>query len=441
MNISMIGTGYVGLVTGACLANAGHTVHCLDHDKDKVAKLHKGIMPIYEPGLEDLVKSNIERGTLHISTDAKSVIEFGDIIFIAVGTPPDEDGSADLQHVLSVATKIGEHMNGDKVIVTKSTVPVGTADKVENVIQSILSSRGSKHRFSICSNPEFLKEGSAVDDFNKPDRIIVGIRDGDTLAESAITECYAPFSRTREKLIFMDIRSSELTKYAANAMLATKISFINELSRIAEQVGADIESVRKGIGSDTRIGYQFIYAGAGYGGSCFPKDVQALIQTANQNNVDPELLKSVESVNESQKRLLYTKLEESLDGKMKDKCIAVWGLAFKPNTDDMRNAVSLVLIPEILSNGGTVRGFDPIATEQAQELLSKEQGFTLCPDRHDALNDADALVICTEWSEFKVLDFSDIKSRMRTPIIIDGRNIVDREKAIEAGFDYKGIGR
>lgn len=437
----MIGTGYVGLVTGTCFANAGHNVYCLDNDEQKIKKLKKGIMTIYEPRLEKLVSENIQKGTLHISNDTKKVVEMCDTIFIAVGTPPDEDGSADLKHVLEVAKNVGKYMNGDKVVVTKSTVPVGTADKVEETIIGVIKKRKMKYKVSVCSNPEFLKEGCAVDDFNKPDRIIVGTRDGDEKAKNTMIECYAPFSRNREKIIFMDVRSSELTKYAANAMLATKISFINEIARIAEKMGADIESVRSGIGSDTRIGYQFIYAGAGYGGSCFPKDVQALIQTANKKGINTQLLNAVEQVNEEQKKMLFQKLQKNIKGEIKNKSIAVWGLAFKPNTDDMRNAVSIILINEIIKNNGNVRGFDPIAAEEAKKIFGKNKNFKLCEERYETINNADALVICTEWNEFRIIDFETLKKKMNNPLIIDGRNIVDKKKARENGVKYIGIGR
>jgi len=439
MNITMIGTGYVGLVTGTCFANVGHNVWCLDNDVEKITNLQNGIIPIFEPGLESLVKTNLERGTLQVSTDAKKLIQSAEVIFIAVGTPPDEDGKADLQYVLTVARQIGEHMNGPKIIVDKSTVPVGTADKVADTIAKALKERGADHEFVVCSNPEFLKEGSAVDDFNKPDRIIIGT--DSPKAEAVMRECYAPFSRNHDKLIFMDVRSAELTKYAANAMLATKISFINEMSQIAEKVGADIEKVRIGIGSDPRIGYNFIYPGAGYGGSCFPKDVQALARTANEVGVSPHLLNAVEQVNESQKRTLFTKLNAAFDSDIKGKRIGIWGLAFKPNTDDMRNAPSLVLIDSILNAGGSITAFDPVAMSEANRVIGEVDGFQTVASKEEAVDGADALVICTEWNEFRILNFDGLKEALNMPIIVDGRNVIEPESARKNGFVYFGIGR
>ena len=439
MNIVMIGTGYVGLVTGACLANVGHTVCCLDTDAEKIENLRRGIIPIFEPGLEPLVTTNYEKGSLTFSTSPEDVIDQADIIFIAVGTPPDEDGSADLKYVLEVARTIGRLITSPKVIVDKSTVPVGTADKVRTAVQQELDNRGLDLSFDVCSNPEFLKEGSAVEDFNKPARIIVGT--DSVVAEEAMRECYAPFSRNRDKLIFMDIRSAELTKYAANAMLATKISFINEMSRIAEKVGADIERVRIGIGSDPRIGYDFIYPGAGYGGSCFPKDVQALARTAQDVGIEAHLLNAVEQVNNEQKETLFAKLATEFDGDLKGKTIAVWGLAFKPNTDDMRCAPSRVLIESLSDAGAKIRAFDPVAMEEANRIFGGLSEFETTESKEEALDGSDALVICTEWNEFRVLDFALLKEKLSQPLVIDGRNVSDPEIAVRHGFTYIGVGR
>ncbi len=439
MKIAIVGTGYVGLVTGACFANVGHHVCCIDTDADKVAQIQAGNIPIYEPGLTDIVKTNLQRGLLEVTTEPEAAIREAELIFIAVGTPPDEDGSADLQYVLAVARTIGEQLNESKIVVNKSTVPVGTADKVRDVIAKVLEERGADIDFHVCSNPEFLKEGNAVEDFQRPDRIIVGT-DSEFVAEK-MRECYAPFNRNHDRLMVMDVRSSELSKYAANAMLATKISFINEMANIAERVGADIEKVRIGIGSDPRIGYHFIYPGAGYGGSCFPKDVQALAKIAHDAGIQPTLLEAVEAVNENQKGTLFRKLSEALDGELKGRRIAVWGLAFKPNTDDMRAAPSRVLIEELLDSGALVQAFDPVAGEEATRLFGDRAGFQLNANKEDAVKGVDGLVICTEWSEFRIVDFDWLKQVMATPLIVDGRNILDAASASRVGFHYHSIGR
>jgi len=439
MKIAIVGTGYVGLVTGACFADVGHTVCCIDNDAEKVAALNKGKIPIYEPGLEDLVKTNLERGMLTVTTEPKQAIEDAEIIFIAVGTPPDEDGSADLQYVLAVAKTIGTLMNEPKIIVNKSTVPVGTADLVRDVVADRLTHRGVDLEFHVCSNPEFLKEGNAVEDFQKPDRIILGT-DSDHVCER-MRECYAPFNRNHDRLMVMDVRSSELTKYAANAMLATKISFINEIANIAERVGADIEKVRVGIGSDPRIGYHFIYPGAGYGGSCFPKDVQALARTARESGVEPTLLDAVERVNERQKTTLFTKLSAAFDGNLDGKHIAIWGLAFKPKTDDMRAAPSRILIEALLDVNAQILAFDPEAAKEAERLYGGKANFELSSSAEAAAANADALVICTEWPEFRVVDFEGLKAVMKHPLIIDGRNILDPALARKSGFAYLSVGR
>lgn len=402
MNITVFGTGYVGLVTGTCLAEAGHHVICVDVDEQKIARLNQGIIPIYEPGLEAMVRHNGEDGRLKFTTDAAQAVQFGNLQFIAVGTPADEDGSADLQYVLNVAETIAQHMNGYKVVIDKSTVPVGTAEKVRDTIAATLSSLGKDYAFDVCSNPEFLKEGAAIEDFTRGARIVVGT--DSPHVEKLMRECYAPYNRNHEKMLFMDVRSAELTKYAANAMLATKISFMNEIANLAERLGADIEQVRQGIGSDPRIGYHFIYPGCGYGGSCFPKDVQALARTAGLAGYSAELLKAVESVNERQKQTLFTKLSNALDGQLRGKTIAVWGLAFKPNTDDMREAPSRVLMEALWEAGAQVRAFDPKAMEEAARIYGSREDLTLCKRMEDTVIDADALVICTEWQQFRAVD-------------------------------------
>jgi UDPglucose 6-dehydrogenase len=439
VKITVFGTGYVGLVTGACLADAGHEVTCVDVDQAKVDGLKRGIIPIYEPGLEPIVIENHRAGRLHFTTDAAEAVKFGEVQFIAVGTPPDEDGSADLRYVLTVARTIAEHMNAPKIVVDKSTVPVGTADKVTAAIAEVLASRSSDIPYEVCSNPEFLKEGSAIEDFTKGARIVVGTQSDWVI--NRMRECYAPYNRNHEKLMFMDVRSAELTKYAANAMLATKISFMNELSNLAERLGADIENVRKGIGSDPRIGYHFIYPGCGYGGSCFPKDVQALAKTAAEVDYDAELLKAVESVNLRQKTTLFTKLNNAFDGDLKGRTIAVWGLSFKPNTDDMREAPSRTLMESIWAAGGKVKAFDPEAMEETHRIYGERDDLTLVDDREAAVEGADALVICTEWKNFRAVDFAWLKEQLSAPVVVDGRNLYDPKQVREAGLIYFAVGR
>jgi UDPglucose 6-dehydrogenase len=439
MNITIFGTGYVGLVTGACLAGVGHSVLCVDIDEDKIAGLRDGKIPIYEPGLEAIVIDNFGAGRLDFTTSISDGVEHGLFQFIAVGTPPDEDGSADLQHVLAVATSIGQHMHDYKIIVDKSTVPVGTADRVRQTTQAELQRRGLKLDFDVVSNPEFLKEGAAVNDFMKPDRIIIGTDNPRTT--ELLKEMYAPFNRNHDRIIAMDIRSAELTKYAANAMLATKISFMNELANMAEQLGADIEQVRQGIGADPRIGYQFIYPGCGYGGSCFPKDVQALERTARQIDYDAELLRAVEGVNNRQKHVLFQKIHRHFNGELADKTIGLWGLAFKPNTDDMREAPSRQLMEALWQAGAKVQAYDPEATDEARRLYGENDGLTLFDGAMDALQDADALAIVTEWNEFRSPDFDEIKSLLKSAVIFDGRNLYDPELLASKGFEYYAIGR
>jgi len=439
MKVSIFGTGYVGLVTGACLADVGHDVICVDVDDTKVAKLNQGEIPIYEPGLESIVSSNFKAGNLRFTTNAEEAIQYAQIQFIAVGTPPDEDGSADLQYVLKVAETIASYMTDEKIVIDKSTVPVGTADKVTAKMQEVLDGRGLDLSFDVVSNPEFLKEGAAVGDFMKPDRIVVGISQEES--KGPMRELYAPFNRNHDKVMFMDVRSAELTKYAANAMLATKISFMNEMSRLAELLGADIESVRLGIGSDPRIGYQFIYPGAGYGGSCFPKDVQALTQIAASVGYEAELVQAVENVNNRQKQCLFEKLNTYFEGAIKGKTIAVWGLAFKPDTDDMREAPSRVLMESIWAAGGIVKAFDPEAKEECHRIYGDRDDLTLVDSKDAALDNSDALVICTEWKAFRAIDYAAIKNKLLTPVIIDGRNLYDPEIVRSYGLDYLSIGR
>ncbi|MCY4045982.1 MAG: UDP-glucose/GDP-mannose dehydrogenase family protein [Cellvibrionales bacterium] len=439
MKVTVFGSGYVGLVTGACLADVGNHVVCVDIDEAKVASLTRGEVPIYEPGLDRLILENQNHGHLSFTTDAKSAIEHGDIIFIAVGTPPQEDGSADLQYVLAVAATIGQHMDDYKVIVGKSTVPVGTCDKIERKVAEELAKRQSDLTFSVVSNPEFLKEGSAIEDFLKPDRIVVGTTD--EKAKSMMGELYAPFNRKHNRVLFMDRRSSELTKYAANAMLATKISFINEISNIAERVGADIEQVRHGIGSDPRIGYQFIYPGCGYGGSCFPKDVKALRQTALTYDYQANLLDAVENVNAKQKENLFGKVMNFYKGDLQGKTFALWGLSFKPQTDDMREASSLVLMDALFAAGAKVQAYDPAAMEVTQSLYPDQPLLTLTGTKEAALRGAEALIICTEWKNFRSPDFSLIQSQIADKVIFDGRNLYDPETLADKGIKYFGIGR
>jgi UDPglucose 6-dehydrogenase len=436
VKLTVFGSGYVGLVTGACLAEVGNKVMCVDVDPAKIDLLNSGGVPIYEPGLAEMVQRNREAGRLLFTTDATEGVGFGRIQFIAVGTPPDEDGSADLQYVLAVARSIAEHMTDFKIIVDKSTVPVGTGDKVAAQIRETLAKRGADIDFDVVSNPEFLKEGAAISDFMKPDRIVVGTENPRSI--DAMRALYGPFNRNHERLLFMDIRSAELTKYAANAMLATKISFMNELSNLAEILEADIEKVRIGIGSDPRIGFQFIYPGCGYGGSCFPKDVQALERTALGVGYEPQLLNAVEAVNNRQKELLFAKISSFFDGDLSGKTIALWGLAFKPNTDDMREAPSVELIHLLQSEGARVRAYDPVAMVNADLYLSD---VILCQDAYEVAEGTDALVIVTEWNEFKHLSLPRLKEAMRQPVVVDGRNIYDPEQMRALGFTYRGMGR
>jgi len=437
MNISIVGTGYVGLVSGACLAETGAVVNCIDVNQSKIDSLNEGIMPIYEPGLEDLVKRNVQKERLFFKTKLSEVVNESDAIFIAVGTPPDEDGSADLKYVLGVAREIGSNLNNYTVVVTKSTVPVGTAKKVKDAIQEELDKRGVKVEFDVASNPEFLKEGNAVDDFLKPDRIVIGVET--ETAEKVLKRLYKPFVLNNHPIIVMDITSSEMTKYVANAMLATKISFINEVANLCEIVGADINLVRKGIGSDTRIGYKFLYPGVGYGGSCFPKDVQALIKTAKSYNYSLNILQAVEDANDFQKTVLFDKIDKHFEGKLNGKTIAIWGLSFKPETDDMREAPSLVLIKSLLEHGVTINAYDPIAMHETQRIMGDKIKY--CKDMYEALIGADALAVVTEWSEFRLPNFKVMERLMNEKILFDGRNIFDLEQIEEFGFVYYSIGR
>ncbi len=439
MKVTIFGSGYVGLVTGVCLAEVGNHVVCVDVDQGKIDMLNRGEMPIYEPGLKELVLKNVAEKRIEFTTDQARGVEHGVLQFIAVGTPPDEDGSADLQYVLAVAESIGRHMNEYRVIVDKSTVPVGTADKVRERVARVLADRGVEIAFDVVSNPEFLKEGAAIEDFMKPDRIVVGT-DSERAAE-LLQELYAPFNRNHERLIQMDIRSAELTKYAANAMLATKISFMNELSNLAERLGADIEKVRVGIGSDPRIGYHFIYPGCGYGGSCFPKDVQALERTASEAGYTAELLQAVERVNYRQKRVIPAKIERHYNGELAGKTFAVWGLAFKPRTDDMREASSRTLMEWLWEKGARVRAFDPEAMGEARRIYGERADLVLCGSPEEALEGADALVIMTEWNVFRSPDFATIRAALTEPVIFDGRNLYDPEHLLEQGFRYYAIGR
>ena len=442
MKVSIFGTGYVGLVTGACLSHSGHDVTCVDVDKQKVEKLLSGHIPIYEPGLETIVKESVASGRLNFTTDAQKAVEHSEIIFIAVGTPPDEDGAADLQYVIQVADTVGQYMPDYRVVINKSTVPVGSGDRVKEAIAKALQKRKANINFDVASNPEFLKEGAAVSDFMKPDRIIVGT-DSDTVREK-MQELYAPFNRNRDRLMFMDVRSAELTKYAANAMLATKISFMNELSGIADQLGADVELVRLGIGSDPRIGYSFIYPGCGYGGSCFPKDVKALVRTARSVGEQAQLLNAVEEVNDKQKSVLVTKSLDVLGGAIKGATVAIWGLAFKPNTDDMREAPSRTLMEALWKEGAIVSAYDPEAREETQRIYEDEianKHLTLHDDPYAALERADILVICTEWAAFRSPDWAKLKQLLKRPVIIDGRNMYDPQLVAKQGFEYRSIGR
>lgn len=451
MKITIIGTGYVGLVTGACLAELGNNVFCLDVDRKKVDILNSGGIPIHEPGLAEIVARNRAAGRLQFSTDVAASVAHGDIQFIAVGTPPDEDGSADLQYVLAAARNIGRHMKGFKVVVDKSTVPVGTADKVRAAIAEELKVRNADVQFAVVSNPEFLKEGAAVEDFMRPDRIVIGCDDTQEgqEARSLMRKLYAPFNRNHERTFWMDVRSAEFTKYAANAMLATRISFMNELANLADKVGADIEAVRHGIGSDPRIGYSFLYAGCGYGGSCFPKDVQALERTAREYGRDLLILRAVEEVNHHQKHVLGRKVVERFGDDLSGRRFAVWGLAFKPNTDDMREAPSRVLLRQLIESGASAAVYDPVAMTEARRVLELDFADTpqalervhFADGPMDALHDADALVIVTEWKAFRSPDFEQMKTLLKTPVIFDGRNLFEPDLMADSGFEYHGIGR
>ncbi|WP_430455830.1 UDP-glucose dehydrogenase family protein [Rheinheimera sp.] len=439
MKVTIFGTGYVGLVTGTCLADMGHHVMCVDIDEQKITNLRNGVIPIYEPGLESLVKTNVANGQLCFTANAEEGVAHAEIQFIAVGTPPDEDGSADLKYVLAVARSIASHMQSHKVIVNKSTVPVGTADKVSALVSQVLAARSSPLGFDVVSNPEFLKEGAAVNDCMKPDRIVIGSQSAHAI--SVMKELYAPFNRNHDRMIVMDVRSSELTKYAANCMLATKISFMNEMANLAERLGADIEQVRLGIGSDPRIGYHFIYPGCGYGGSCFPKDVQALIQTADSIGFDSAILKAVETINERQKSVLVNRVQQHFGADLQGKTFALWGLSFKPNTDDMREAPARVVMEALWLAGAKVQAFDPEAMEETQRIYGQRADLVLCGTKEAALKDADALIICTEWKNFRAPDFDSLKQTLRHAVIFDGRNLYDPDVVRRYGFTYYAIGR
>ncbi len=438
MNIAVVGTGYVGLVSGACFADTGANVTCVDVDADKIERLKNGEIPIYEPSLDELVKKNFSAGRLKFTTDLTSVLDDVQIVFSAVGTPPDEDGSADLKYVLQVARTIGQNLNHYVVVVTKSTVPVGTAKKVRRTIEEELQKRGVDIEFDVASNPEFLKEGNAIKDFMSPDRVVVGVESEQ--AKKVLSKLYKPFLLNNFRVIFMDIPSAEMTKYAANSMLATRISFMNDIANLCERVGADVNMVRAGIGADTRIGRKFLYAGCGYGGSCFPKDVKALIKTADQNGYSMEVLKAVERVNEKQKSILFEKLQKAFDGQsLKGKTIAMWGLSFKPETDDMRESTALVMINLLLEAGCIVRAYDPVAMNECKRRIGDK--ITYCRDMYDAVLDADALLLLTEWKEFRLPTWGVIKKAMKRPLVIDGRNIFDIEELHENEFEYHCIGK
>ncbi|UUX96763.1 UDP-glucose/GDP-mannose dehydrogenase family protein [Aquabacterium sp. J223] len=441
MKITVIGTGYVGLVTGACLAEMGNHVMCLDVDPRKIEILNAGELPIHEPGLGDMVRRNAEAGRLDFTTDVDCAVAHGKVQFIAVGTPPDEDGSADLQYVLAAARSIGERMTASKVIVDKSTVPVGTGDKVEAVVADALRQRGVDLKFSVVSNPEFLKEGAALADFMRPDRVVIGVDGEDEDAVETLRAIYGPFVRNRDRFLVMDRRSAEFTKYAANAMLATRISFMNELSRLAERLNVDIEWVRQGIGADPRIGTHFLYAGCGYGGSCFPKDVKALLRSGEEAGMGLELLGSVENVNERQKQVLVDKIVERFGPDLAGRRFALWGLAFKPGTDDMREAPSRVLIEALLQRGATLQAYDPVAITEARRAIGERPGLSYATSALEALEGADALVIVTEWKEFRAPDFDDIKATLKQPVIFDGRNLYEPGWLKRMGFEYRGVGR
>jgi len=437
MKITIVGTGYVGLVTGTCFAETGSTVTCVDIDQKKIDSLRSGIIPIYEPGLQQLVESNVKKERLSFSTSLKDSIQGSDAVFIAVGTPPGEDGSADLKYVLGVAGEIGRYLNNYMVVITKSTVPIGTSIKVKAAVQEELTKRGASIQFDVASNPEFLKEGSAIDDFLKPDRIVVGV--DSPAAEKMMQRLYKPFVLNGHPILIMDIPSAELTKYAANAMLATKISFMNDIANLCDIVGADVNMVRKGIGSDPRIGTRFIYPGIGYGGSCFPKDVKALIRTASDNQYQLEILKAVEVVNERQKEVIFEKIKKHFNNDLKGKTFAIWGLAFKPQTDDLREAPSLVIIEKLLGMGAKVRAYDPVAMEEGKKHFGDK--VTCTKDQYEALIDADALVLVTEWTEFRLPNFMVMAKLMKNKVIFDGRNIYDPSELVEYGYSYYSIGR
>lgn len=441
MKVTVFGIGYVGLVQAAVLAEVGHDVLCIDIDANKVADLQEGRIAIFEPGLAPLVKENYEAGRLQFSTDAHAGVAHGVIQFIAVGTPPDEDGAADLKYVLEVASTIARHMDSPKVIIDKSTVPVGTADKVHEAMQMVLDQRGEKIAFNVVSNPEFLKEGAAVADCKRPERIVIGIDTDDSSVLELISELYEPFNRNHDRMLVMDIRSAELTKYAANGMLATKISFMNEIANIAERLGADVEKVRQGIGSDSRIGYHFIYSGCGYGGSCFPKDIQALIRTAEDSGYQPQLLRAVEQINNQQKYKLTEFIQNHFHSQLEGKIFAIWGLAFKPNTDDMREAPSRIIMESLWNAGAIIQAYDPEAMDEAQRIYGARDDLRLMGTKESALQGADALIICTEWQNFRAPDFDMIKSSLKQPVIFDGRNLYDPERLNSRGFTYYGIGR
>jgi len=437
MNISIVGTGYVGLVTGTCFAETGITVTCIDVDKEKIDNLNKGVIPIYEPGLERMIQRNVEKERLFFSTSLKQNLDSCDAVFIAVGTPPDEDGSADLKYVISVASEIGQLIDHYMVVVTKSTVPIGTAEKVKAAVKSEIEKRGVDIEFDVASNPEFLKEGAAIDDFLKPDRIVIGTES--ERAEKIMKRLYKPFLLNGHPIIFMDIPSAELTKYAANSMLATRISFMNDIANLCEIVGADVNMVRKGIGTDTRIGQKFLYPGAGYGGSCFPKDVKALIKTSDETGHSLEILKAVETVNDRQKTVLVSKVKKHFNNDLKGKTFALWGLSFKPNTDDMREAPSLVIIDELIKEGASIKAYDPVAMDEAKRRLGDRIEYAA--DQYDALVDTDALLVVTEWTEFRILKYKVIEKLLKNKVVFDGRNIYEPSEMKEFGFVYYSIGR
>lgn len=437
MKISMVGTGYVGLVSGTCFAETGINVTCVDNNKDKIEKLKNGIVPIYEPGLEPMIERNVKKDRLHFTTSLKDSLTDSEAVFIAVGTPPDEDGSADLQHVIAVAKEVGRHMDHYMVIVTKSTVPIGTAKKVKAAVQEELDARDAKIDFDVASNPEFLKEGDAIEDFLRPDRIVIGTES--EKAEDVLRRLYKPFLLNQHPILFMDIPSAELTKYTANAMLATKISFMNDIANLCEIVGADVNAVRRGIGSDSRIGDKFIYAGAGYGGSCFPKDVKALIKTSDENKHSLEILKAVEDVNERQKSVIFRKIKEHFGADLKGKKFALWGLSFKPNTDDMREAPAITVIDRLLEAGATVHAYDPVAMEEAKRRLGDKIQYA--DDQYEPLKDAEALIMITEWSEFRVPEWKKMEQLLNNKVVFDGRNIYDKEDMETWDWTYYSIGR